>query len=447
MVQAMQKQAIRGRIAHCVRDPGADNDSAALEYFTDGLMLIENGKIVQIGSAAEISAQLGDDIPVQHYTDKLIVPGFIDCHIHYPQLDIIAAYGKQLLDWLNQYTFPAETRFADAEHAQIVADIFLDECLRNGTTSVLAFATIHPESVDAIFSAAQTRRLRLIAGKVLMDRHAPDELTDTPESAYRDSKKLIERWHGQDRLLYAITPRFAPTSTEAQLEQAGQLAQEHNDVYIHTHVAENKKEVAWVSELFPWSRSYLDVYDRYGLLRDRAVYAHCIHLNTADRQRMAATGAAMAFCPTSNLFLGSGLFDLDAAGELGVKVGLATDVGGGTSFNMLRTLSEAYKVLQLNHQVLSPARALYLATQGSAKALHLDDKIGNFTVGKEADFVVLDPQSSPLLARRTEHASNFDELFFPLMMLGDDRAIYATHILGEPVYQAESLSVKRVEYS
>ena len=429
---------MRGGIVHCLHDPGSNGDPAAVEHFDDGLLLIEKGKIKQLGPAHDLLPQMPSNLDVQDYSGKLIVPGFIDTHIHYPQTDIIASYGKQLLDWLNQYTFPAEQQFHDSGHAREVADFFLSELLRNGTTTAMVYATSHPESVNAFFDAAQQRQLRMMCGKVLMDRHAPAGLADTAESGYRDSKALIERWHGQDRLLYAITPRFAGTSSEAQLEKTGQLATEHPDVFVQTHVAENKAEVAWVAELFPWSRSYLDVYDRYGLLRERSVYAHCIHLDDADRQRMADSGAAMAFCPTSNLFLGSGLFDLETARTLGVRVGLATDVGGGTSFSMLQTMSEAYKVLQLNGQTLSAFRALYLATLGGAESLYLDDKIGNFQPGKEADFAVLDPQATPLLARRVSHTQNLAEKLFVLMMLGDDRAVTETYVMGKQVFHNSS---------
>jgi len=424
--------AVRGSIAHCLREPESSDDATALEYIEDGLLLIENGIIQQLGPAQDLVPQLPPELPVQDYSGKLIVPGFIDTHIHYPQIDVIASYGKQLLDWLNQYTFPVESRFHDAEYAHEVADFFLNELLRNGTTTAMVYASSHPQSVEAFFQAAQQRNLRMLGGKVLMDRHVPANLADSADSGYRDSKALIERWHGQDRLLYVITPRFAVSSTEEQLRRTGQLAAEHPDVFVQTHVAESKAEVAWVAELFPWSRSYLDVYDHYGLIRERAIYAHCLHLNDTDRQRMADSGAAIAFCPTSNLFLGSGLFDLDAARSRNIRVGLATDVGGGTSFSMLQTLAEAYKVLQLQGQSLSPFQALYLLTLSGAKALYLDDKIGNFSPGKEADFVVLDPQATPLLARRMTHAHTLAEKLFVLMMLGDDRVIAATYIQGKP---------------
>lgn len=426
-------RAYRGTIVHCLGDPGASTD--AVERFDDGLLLVADGRVERVGPADALLDALPADLAVEDYSGKLIVPGFVDTHIHYPQTDMIAAYGEQLLEWLNTYTFPTERRFADPDHAAEVAEFFLDELLRNGTTTALVLGTVHAVSVDVFFEAARRRRLRMIAGKVLMDRNAPEWLRDTAESGYRDSRALIERWHGVDRLLYAITPRFAATSTEQQLQRAGQLASEHPDTFVHTHVAENRKEVAWVAELFPDSRSYLDVYDRFGLLRERSVYAHCIHLDREDRRRMGESGAAMAFCPTSNLFLGSGTFDLAAADAAGVHVGLGSDVGAGTSFSQLRTLSEAYKVAQLQGQRLSPWEALYLATLGGARSLYLDDRIGNFAPGKEADFVVLDPQATPLLARRTAQCRDLAETLFALIMLGDDRTVAATRVLGELVWR------------
>jgi len=303
--------------------------------------------------------------------------------------------------------------------------------LRNGTTTAGVFATIHPESVDAIFSAAQKRDMCLISGKVMMDRNAPDFICDTAESSYRQSVELIKRWHQQGRAHYAVTPRFAPTSSPEQLEAAGQLLQEFPDLYLQSHVAENHDEVAWVKKLFPERRSYLDVYDHFGLLGPRSVYAHCLHLDTADRERMAQSGAAMAFCPTSNLFLGSGLFDLNEADKYKIRVGIATDVGGGTSFSMLQTLNEAYKVSQMAGQTLSPMKAFYLATLGGAKSLYLDQTIGNFEVGKAADFVVLDLQATPLMQRRMARSDSISDTLFALMMLGDDRSVHATHVMGK----------------
>ncbi len=423
------REAFRASILHCLSDPGDNGDAAAVEFFEDGLLLVEDGVIAELGDAETLLTQCGDT-PVKDYREKIIVPGFIDCHVHYPQLDIIASYGMQLLDWLNRYAFPAEAKFSDEAYAQDMANVFLDELLRNGTTTALIFGTVHAHSADAIFAAAQRRGMRIVAGKVLMDRNCPEELRDDAETAYRDSKALIERWHGQDRLGYAITPRFALTSSDAQLAAAGRLAGEYPDVWIHTHLSENHTEVAAVADLFPDSRSYLDVYDQAGLLRERAVFAHCLHLDDADRECMAAKGGAAAFCPTSNLFLGSGLFDLEVMRSHDIRCGLGSDVGGGTSLSMLRTASEAYKVLQLQNQSLPPARALYLATLGAAEALYLDDKVGNFARGMEADFVVLDPAGSSISARRTAVATSIEETLFALTMLGDERHIAATYVAG-----------------
>ena len=423
--------AYRASIFHLLDDPGKRNDTSAVQYFEDGILLIDNGYVLKIGSTSDILPLLDANTKIVDYSGKLIVPGFIDAHIHYPQTDMIASYGEQLLQWLNKYTFPTEGKFEDQDYANDVASFFLDELLRCGTTTALVLATIHPGSVDALFEKAKARNMRMLAGKVMMDRNAPDYLLDTPESSYHQSKLLLEKWHKVDRLLYAITPRFAPTSTDAQLQMAAKLAAEYPDAYVHTHVAENKKEIEWVAQLFPWSRSYLDVYDHFGLLRERSIYAHCIHLDAQDRNRMAQTGATAAFCPTSNTFLGSGLFNCIQAMEDSIKVAVATDVGGGTSFSMLQTLSEAYKVQQLISEKLSPLRAFYMATLGNARALYLDDAIGNFTPGKEADFVVLDEQATPLIERRMAVAKSIEEKLFVYMMLGDDRVVHSAYIMGQ----------------
>jgi len=424
--------AHRASVLHFLDDPGDNDIPASFEYFADGLLLVSAGRIVGVGPAKDLLPTLPASATVIEHYDKLIVPGFIDTHIHYPQTDVIASAGKQLLDWLENYTFPAERKFMDAVHGDAVANFFCDELLRNGTTTALVFSTVHKASAEAFFTVASQRKLRMITGKVLMDRHCPDYLSDCPQSAYDDTCELIEKWNGVDRLSYAITPRFAITSTEAQLDAIAQLAKEYPDVYVQTHLAENLDEVAWVRELFPWSRSYLDVYDRYGLLRDRAIYAHCIHLDDADMQRMAATGAAAAFCPTSNLYLGSGLFDITRADAANMKFSIATDVGGGTSFSMLRTMGDAYKVAQMGRCTLTPLRSFYLATLAGARTLRLDDRIGSFISGREADFVVLDPYATPLTARRSASATNLTELLRVLITLGDDRAITQTYILGQP---------------
>ena len=422
-------RAFRGEILDFVGDP-ATLGEIAWRHFADGVLLVRGGKVAAVGPAAAMLAAIPDGAVVADYRGKLILPGFVDTHVHYAQTDMIASHGAQLLEWLEKYTFPAEARFADPEHARDVAEFFVAELLRNGTTTAMVFATTHKVSVDAIFEAARARSMRVIAGKVLTDRNVPQAVRDTAESGYDDSRALIEQWHGRERLAYAVTPRFAPTSTERQLDLCGRLLEEHPDVFLQSHVAENLGEVAWVAELYPWSRSYLDVYDHFGLLRERAVYAHCIHLDAMDRKRMADTGTAMSFCATSNLFLGSGLFNLQAAHECGARVGLGTDVGAGTTLSMLRTMEESYKVCQLAGQSLSPMQAFYLATLGGAAALYLEDRIGNFDIGKEADFVVLDPKATPHLARRMERTTTLAERLFAFMIMGDDRAVHATHVLG-----------------
>jgi len=428
------KKAIRGEILHFISDPSMGFETDSYEYYEDGLMLIDDGYVVQVGSASELLNSLSKDVELIDHTGKLIIPGFVDTHIHYVQTDVIASFGTRLLEWLEKYTFPAERQFEDPEHAQKISHFFIDELLRNGTTSALILGSVHKQSVNAIFQAAQEKNMRMIAGKVMMDRNCPDYLRDTPESSYDDSKALIEQWHNKDRLLYAVTPRFAPTSTEAQLKMAGKLVEEHPNVFMHTHLAENKEEVAWVADLFPDSRSYLDVYDKYGLLRQRSVLAHSIWLDEQDRLRMADTGAAIAHCPTCNLFIGSGYFDINEAREQGIRVGMGTDVGGGTTFNMLQVLNEAYKVAQFRQYNLPALRAFYFATLGGAESLYIDDNVGNFEKGKEADFLVLDYAATPLLERRLSVAENIEEKLFALMMLGDDRVVEHTYIMGEKAY-------------
>lgn len=427
------RRAFRAAVLHCIGDPGEHADAKQVEFYEDGLLIVEDGFVAGLGDANTLLPGLADDIEVIDQRDKLIVPGFIDCHVHFSQVDIIASYGEQLLDWLNRYAYPTEERFSDAQHAHEVAEFFAAELLRNGTTTALVFPTVHEESVEAIFTAARKRNMRLLSGKVLMDQHCPESVRDDPQSAYSDSRRLLEKWHGMGRLGYAITPRFAVTSSEEQLAAVGKLATEFPDAHVHTHLAENHAEVELIAQQFPWSRSYLDVYDHYGLVRERSVFAHCLHLDDQDRDCMAKSGAAIAFCPTSNLFLGSGLFDLDVARNSNIPVGLATDVGGGTSLNMLRTMSEAYKVLHLQSQSLPGFRALYLATLGAAEALYLDDKIGNFATGKEADFVVLNYAGAEITTRRLERADDIAEKLFALIMLGDERNISATHIMGQEV--------------
>jgi guanine deaminase len=425
--------AFRGSILHFLDDPGdAPEPAGAFEYFEDGLLVVREGRVAAAGPASALRPALAPGTPVADHSGRLILPGFVDAHVHFPQTEIIGSYGTQLLEWLERYAFPAEARFADATHAREAAGFFVDELLANGTTTALVFATVHPVSVDALFEAVQDRGMRLVAGKLLMDRNCPEELRESAGAGYEASARLIARWHGRDRLEYAVTPRFAATSSDEQLRLAARLLDEHGGVRLQTHAAENRAEDRWVRELFPGARSYLDVYDRFGLVRPGAVYAHCIHIDDADRRRLAARDAAVAFCPTSNLFLGSGLFDLGAAQRAGVRVGVGTDVGGGTSFSMLQTLNEAYKVARLGAATLTPWRAFYLATLGGARALGLEGSIGSFRPGREADFVVLDPEATPLLARRMAGAASPAERLFAWMILGDDRAVAEVYLLGRP---------------
>lgn len=439
MSGAGEIRAIRASFLHCVGDPGLTLDAVRLwetvEFYPDGVLVIGGaagrGRILELGHAAAVLPRLGPGVPVEDRRGRLIVPGFIDTHVHFPQIDVIGSYGEQLLEWLERYTFPAERRYADPGYAAEAARLFVSEMLAEGTTTAAVYCTVHPESADAFFAEAQRRDLRMIAGKVLMDRNAPPWLRDTPASGERDTRALIGRWHGRDRLSYALTPRFAPTSTPEQLAACARIAKDHRDIYIQSHVAENRAEVAWVRELFPEARSYLDVYDRCGLLRDRAIYGHCIWLDEADRARMAESGAAASFCPSSNLFLGSGLYDLRAARRADQRVGLGSDVGGGTHLSMLRTLGDAYKVLQLQGIALSPAAALHLATLGSAEALCLSDRIGSLRPGREADLAVLDPAALPLLQRRArlDDLGSALEAFFLMVTLG--AGVCGTYVMGE----------------
>ena len=437
MLAVQQMQGIRSAFLDFVDDPFYAVDVDSVRYISDGLLVVENGVIVDFGSYQDLQNNY-TDIRITAYPNNLVMPGFIDTHIHYSQYEIIAAYGEQLLEWLNKYIFPTEEKFKDKTHAKKIASLFLDELLKHGTTTALVFATVHTESVEAFFEGALSRNLRMICGKVLMDRNAPSALTDTIKTAYEDSKKLIQKWHKKDRLLYAVTPRFAITSTSEQLQIAGKLLQEFPDVYLHTHLSENIKEVQWVAELFPDSLGYLDVYDQAGLVGKKSVFAHGVHLTNAEFKRLSEAKAAISFCPSSNLFLGSGLFKLWQAksNQHPVKVGLGTDVGAGTSFSLLHTASEAYKVMQLQGESLSAFKALFLATLGGAKALSIEDKLGNFEPGKEADFIVLNLQATPVMATRTQDfpaqlLEDLAEKVFSLMMLGDDRAVQAVYVAGK----------------
>ena len=393
-------------------------------------VLVDGGRIRAVGNAKTLRTT-HPQARVTDYGKALISAGFVDAHVHYPQTAIIASWGKRLIDWLNQYTFPEEMRFADPAYAAEVASRYFDLALAHGTTSMCSYATIHPASVDAFFDQAQARGLRAFAGKTCMDRNAPEGLRDTAQSAYDDSKALLTKWHGKDRLSYVITPRFSPTSTPEQLAAMGALWREHPDCLMQTHLSEQTDEIAWVKDLFPQSRDYLDTYEAQGLLRQGAVYGHAIHLTAREKARLAEAGASVVHCPTSNTFIGSGLFDMGLTQSL--RVGLATDTGGGSSFSMLRTMAAAYEVAQLRGQALHPAQLWWLATQGSARALRAEHQIGNIALGHEADLVVVNLASTPAIEQATRRAEDIWQALFPTIMLGDDRAIQAVWISGSLV--------------
>ena len=426
--------------------------SNAMNYYKNGLLIIENGFIIDAGNYDDIKEEykINDSDINKIFKDKLIMPGFIDTHIHYAQTEIIGSFGEELLPWLEKYTFPAELKFKDKEYASKISDFFIHELLKNGTTTALVLGTVHEESIDAIFEVANSIDMRLIAGKVMMDRNAPKELLDTPKDSYEKSELLIKKWHEKNRLLYAVTPRFAPTSSNEQLKLAGELKKKYPTTYVHTHLSENKKEIDWVKSLFPESKSYLDVYDSFGLVDKRSIFAHAIHLEDEEYQTLYDKGAAISFCPTSNLFLGSGLFKIREMKKenRNIKIGLGTDVGAGTSFSMIKTLADAYKVISLEQnnntkrEAFGSFEAFYQATLGAAQSLYLDDKIGKIEKGYEADFIVIDFKPDALQNLRINKIEEskksdlekLEEKLFALMIMGDDRNIISTFINGKKVY-------------
>lgn len=431
--------ALRGELAYLVDDPFLVAARRAFVHESDGIVAIAGGKIVAVGPTANLRPRLRG-VQVIDYRGCVLVPGFVDAHVHYVQTGMIAARGEKLLGWLAEYTFPAELEFADAAHARRTAAVFCDQLLRNGTTAAMVFCSVHPHSVDALFRAAEKRGLLAVAGKVLMDRNAPRALRDTAEQGYDDSKALLRKWHGRGRARYAITPRFAASCSPAQLEAAGALWREHPEVAVQTHIAENLHEVEWVRRLFPRRRDYLEVYEHAGLVGRGAVLAHGLHLSASELTRIHRHGAAIAHCPTSNLFLGSGLFAVGRAKSprRPIEVGLGTDIGAGTSFSALQTLNEAYKVSQLVGRALSAREMLYLATLGGARAIGLGDRIGTLRAGYDADVAVLDPESTPLVAYRSARARSIEELLFVLMSLGDDRAVRATWAAGRLAHDRDA---------
>ena len=431
----MSDLLIRGRVLSFLREPEGVEDSASYLYEADGAVLVREGRIVAVGDHATVCAQASPDAAVADHRPHLVLPGFIDAHIHMPQMQVIASYGAELLSWLNDYTFPEETRFADAQHARRIARLFLDEMLRHGTTTVAAYCSVHRASAEAFFEESHARNMLNVAGKVMMDRNAPDALRDTPQSAYDDTKALIAAWHGKGRQLYAITPRFAITSSPEQMEMAGALAAEHPDCHVQTHLSENHAEIRWTQELYPRARDYTDVYARFGLLGPRSLFGHCIHLSEREADAMAETGSVAVFCPTSNLFLGSGLFDYQRyrRRQKRLRVATATDVGGGTNYSMLRTMDEAYKVIALQGEKLDPLRSFWQLTRGNAEALSIADRAGTLEPGTDADVVILDSGATPAMAIRKERVTTLAQELFLIQTLGDDRAVKAVYVAGREV--------------
>ncbi len=429
----MERKILRGRLLTFLRRPESHDDTESFRYLADGGLQIEGGvirRIDQFDALDDSGAEVIDHRP------HLIMPGFIDTHLHFPQTQVIASWAAELLDWLNDYTFPEETRYADPALAATMAEAFLDRLVAHGTTSAVAYGSVHAASVDALFSAAQAREMRLIAGKVMMDRNAPAALCDTAQSSHDATAALIARWHGTDRLGYAITPRFAITSSPAQLEAAGALAAAHPTCHIQTHLSENHAEIALACKLYPDARDYTDIYARAGLLGPKTLLGHAIHLSGRETRALAEAQAIPVFCPTSNLFLGSGLFDDARLRGAGLRPAIATDIGGGTSYSMLQTLAEGYKVLQLQGQRMHPYQAFDWITRANAAALGLADRIGTLEAGSEADLVVLDARATPAMAQRMARAESLAEELFVLQVMGDDRAVRQTYIAGRLAWSA-----------
>ena len=422
---------LRGRLLSFLSQPRSPDDLESLDYIEDGALVIDGGKIIAKGEFSNLVAQHSGVTEIDH-RPNLLLPGLIDTHLHVPQMQVIGSFGAKLLDWLEKYTFVEEQKFGDRAHCERIADWLFDTLLRHGTTTGVAYCSVHKTSADVYFEKAEQRGLCMIGGKVMMDRNAPDALCDTPQSSYDDSKSLIEKWHTKSRLHYAISPRFAITSTPEQLEASQALVSEHPDCYMQTHISENVDEIAFTKSLYPKARDYLDVYEAYGLLGKKSLFGHCIHLEERERKVMAESGSVAVFCPTSNLFLGSGLYDMEGLEELGVRVSVATDIGGGTSYSMLKTMDEAYIVLQLRNQVMNPLKSFYLMTLGNAQALSLEDKIGTLEVGTDADIVVLNSQATPAMKLRMETVESLYEELFVLQTLGDDRAVDQVYVAGSP---------------
>lgn len=424
---------LRGRVLSFRTRPENLDDRASYIFEEDGAVLVRDGRIAAVGDYAAVAMEAGAGVATVDHRPNLILPGFIDAHVHVPQMQVIASYGAELLEWLNSYTFPEETKFADAQHGRRIARLFCDEMVRHGTTTVAAYCSVHRQSVDAFFEEALSRDMLVIAGKVMMDRNAPEGLRDTPQTGYDDTKALIGDWHGKGRLHYAITPRFAITSTPEQMEMAGALMREHPDLHMQTHLSENHAEIAFTQELYPWSKDYTDVYERYGLLGPKALFGHCIHLSEREADALSDSGSVAVFCPTSNLFLGSGLFDWQGYSNRAkpLRIAAASDVGGGTNYSMLRTMDEGYKVIALQGEKINPLVSFWQITLGNARALSVDDRVGTLDAGTDADIVVLDARATPGMALRMETVSTLAEELFLIQTLGDDRTVREVYVAGK----------------
>jgi guanine deaminase len=426
----MAQLLLRGRVLTFTDDPGRDDDASAYRYFEDGGVLISGGKIVRLGDFSDVSKSAPKEAEHIDHRPHLIIPGLIDPHNHFPQMQVIGSYGTQLLDWLNKYTFVEEQKFASETHSARIASLYMDEMIRHGTTTAAAYCSVHRASAEAFFAEAEKRNMLMIGGKVMMDRSAPEKLRDTPQSSYDDTKALIGKWHGKGRAHYAISPRFGITSSDAQLEMAQALAREHPDCFLQTHLSENHQEIAQTKALFPWARDYADVYERYGLLGPKSLFGHCLHLEPREMEALAQSQSVAVFCPTSNLFLGSGLFDREGLLARKMRVAVATDVGGGTDYSMLATMDQAYKVLQLKGQKLSPLNAFYMMTLGNARALGLEGQIGTLEEGSDADIAVLNIGATPAMRLRAETVRTLSEELFVLQTMGDDRAVSEVYVAG-----------------
>ncbi|MBL0372077.1 guanine deaminase [Rhizobium sp. KVB221] len=437
----MTSKLLRGRLLSFKREPEGLSDSGSYLYIEDGGLLIENGIVAGIGEFSDVQATVGAVTEIIDHRPNLIMPGFIDTHLHFPQMQVVGSYAGSLLEWLNTYTFVEEQRFADADHSARIAVKFFDELIRHGTTTAVAYCSVHKVSADMFFAEAQRRNMLMLGGKVMMDRNAPEALRDTPQSGYDDTKQVISDWHGKGRNHVVITPRFAITSSPEQMEMAGALAQEFPHLHVQTHLSENHAEIDFTCELYPQAKDYTDVYAHYGLLGPKSLFGHCIHLSDREADAMSESGSVAVFCPTSNLFLGSGLFGLKRLSkrDKAVRVAVATDIGGGTSYSMLRTLDEGYKVLQLQGERMTPLESFYRMTLGNAEALGLAGKIGTLDVGSDADVVVLNSRATPATALKMEVVKTLAEELFLMQTMGDDRTIAETYVAGKAVKRGIAL--------